>query len=526
MNDLLLRYSLAIRAMMKNRQVEIWIFCVLFFTYAYFYNSGGHNAAARFDSIRSFLETGSLITDTYCYNSADLIQFKEHYYSSKASGTFWLGLLPFFFFSKILGFILLDKGLLYQWACYLTCVFSIGTLSAATGVLLYCFSRDMGWDIKKSLSIVLCLTLATMFFPFSSLFLSHNATAFCLFAGFYLLYTCHRKSEKSSNRKRWSRLLAGLCLGFAITLEYPAILACIILVLYDLGKSLLTGKKPTPLLLLLGIVGGVLPALWYSHRAFGDIFYVTYEAYAKDPHPAFNAHSQGILGIKLPFFYFSFWPTFFHNLACITVGSLRGLLYLNPVLWLAVAGFLSFCIKFKTGITKQPEELACLLIAITYLTLNASYGDSIVYWGGGYSFGPRHLMVIIPFLALPLLRAMQIKPLGYLFWPLLAISLSFCWMAVAIDPLTPYSPDHPITEYYLPRLLKGEFATGTSGVFSDTFITKDSVSFNWGKLLGLNGWKQFVPLVSFWGVGLALLLIKIIPSSNQTIYQREVDFMA
>ena len=485
------------RRFLGCRPVEILVFATLFFTYAFFFHAGGHNAAARYDSIRSFLEHGTLCVDRYCYNSADLIKVDEHYYSSKAPGTFWLGLLPFFIASKLLYF--LPEGLRYQWVCYLTNVFSNGLFSALMGMLIFRLVSEEGATPLQSLIVVVALGLGTMLLPNASLFFGHNLTAAFLFGGFYLLHY-GRKLPGNVPMDRRSAFLAGYLAGFAVSIEYPGLMGAVLLLIY--GFWCRRWNSASLMLLMLGVLGGVMPALVYNSLAVHKFFYITYSAYAQDPQAAFHAHSQGVLGIRLPIFDFSYWPVFLNNLKAISIGPLRGLLYLNPVLILAVAGL--FLFRFSAASDRLPEHLFSLAIAIVYLVFNASYGDSIVYWGGGFSFGPRHLTPILPFLALPLLNALQNPILRLVFWPLLALSLFFCWMAVSIDPLTPYSPAYPIQEYYIPKLLRQAFSMDVAGVFSNTLVTRDSVAFNLGKILGLRGWMEFLPLLLLWGVSLCL----------------------
>ena len=504
---------IGLRSFFRCYRIETLVFVWLFFTYAFFFHPGGHNAAARYDSIRSFLEQGTLAVDKYCYNSADLIKIDSHYYSSKAPGTFWLGLTPFFVASKLLH--TLPENLRYQWVCYLTNVFSNALLSALTGVLIFRFVANNGATPLEGLCVVLALNLATLFFANASVFFSHNQAAACLFGSFYFLYNGgQRLGDNASDRM--NIFIAGGLSGFAVTIEYPAALGASILLAYALFRG---AWRPASLIsLVFGVIGGLIPALIYNSLAFHRPFFITYSAYAQNPQAAFVAHARGVLGIRLPIFDFSFWPVFFSNLKSITIGPLRGLLYLNPVLIIAGAGL--FLTRRSAAQNRLPEQIVCLSMVAVYLVFNASYGDSIVYWGGGYSFGPRHLTPLIPFLALPMLFALKNKILRVLFWPLLATSLFFCLMAVSIDPLTPYSPDHPIQKYYIPKFLDQAFAMDTSGVFSKALLTRDSVAFNLGKIVGLTGWMELLPLLVFWA-GCFLVFWRLLqkPTASQKIIE-------
>src|SRR5690349_10679070 len=62
------------------------IVAVLFLSYAYFYQAGGWNQNARFDTTRAILEQHSLTIDAYHENTQDKALFRGHYYSDKAPG--------------------------------------------------------------------------------------------------------------------------------------------------------------------------------------------------------------------------------------------------------------------------------------------------------------------------------------------------------------------------------------------------------------------------------------------------------
>ncbi len=85
-----------------RQSTALTLFLTSFVSYAYFYQGTGQNEAARLDSIRAFLDTGSLIIDRFVFNSADVIMKDGHYYSGKAPGTFFLGILPFAITEKAL----------------------------------------------------------------------------------------------------------------------------------------------------------------------------------------------------------------------------------------------------------------------------------------------------------------------------------------------------------------------------------------------------------------------------------------
>jgi hypothetical protein len=241
--------------------------------------------------------------------------------------------------------------------------------------------------------------------------------------------------------------------------------------------------------------GAILAA--YNVAAFGDVLYIPYQAYAGVGGPQkFPGHAAGLLGIH--------WPggaEFARVLAEITLRPQRGLVYLGfgegrvyalaPVLWLALPGLLWL------RRAARPEALLVLAALAAFLIFDACFGDSIVYWGGAVSVGPRHVIPMLPFLALPL--ALAARRLPWAFAPLLALSVFYLLLATAVEPRVPYQWANPPRDLFLASWLDGRFALAQGQLFgAPRLLTADSVAFNLGKLAGLPGAWQLAPLLALW----------------------------
>ena len=173
----------------------------------------------------------------------------------------------------------------------------------------------------------------------------------------------------------------------------------------------------------------------------------------------------------------------------------------SPVLWLAIPGLV--VLARRHGF--RAEAVLCAVGAAAYFTFNACYGNSIVFWGGGASVGPRHVIPVPPFVALPL--SLAVRRFKIVFYPLLLLSMFYMLLATAVEPRTPYSPANPWKGLYLPAYQEGRFAIADDGLFHPgEKLTADSTAFNLAKLAGVPGEWQLAPLMAVWFLlGAALL---------------------
>ena len=493
---------MSFRAHLK-KSIAAHLFFLFLISYAYFYPGGGHNEAARYDTIRAILHDHSFIVDRFAYNSADLIRFENHYYSSKAPGTTFVGLPAFGLLEVIFTYTPYLKSLpdflRDHWICYWTSVITVAVPCALAMIVLYWLALKLLLVETQAALVTIAIGLGTIYFPFATLFFSHAVTAALVLTAFYQIFSCDLKLTTANDIKnsRWRVLLAGAALGAAIVYEFPAAIAVGLIGIYALWKF----RQRPRLIALLAVAGfiSLLPLFIQNAILFGSPFFLSYEAYAASTNKAFEAHKHGLLGVTIPLLDPNDWTLFLHNLAEISYTPLRGLFYLNPVLCFVFPGFYFLLRSIVQREYKYPVEAALsLLLFICYFVFNAGFGDSIVYWGGGASFGPRHLIPMLPFLAFPLCEIAR-RPLwrnalaGFTL-----LSIFFCLLATSIEPRTPYSPENPLLQYYWPRYLTGRFAETTVGIFSGLPLTFNSVAFNWGKIAQLPHKLELLPLFLVW----------------------------
>jgi fibro-slime domain-containing protein len=477
----------------QRYRVEIGVFFFLFLTYAYFYQGGQHNEAARFDLVRAIVERGQVHIDPYVYNSADIIRYGTHMYSNKAPGTSLVGVVPFFVLWHFFrAFFDLPVWVFEHLLCYVTTVLTISLFSALAGALIFHLLVRLSRNVLFSFYVTLAYSLGTITFPFSTLFFSHQLAAALLFFCFYLLFSTRQRLESGGRACPATLLLAGFCAGFAVTVEYPTFLLMCALGLYALWIL----RKSFWLLayfILGGMIGGAI-LLAYDWFAFKRLIYIPYEAYTHAGPSSYPGHRKGFMGVTFVPSLNILYKTMFH--------PQRGLFYCNPVLLLAIPGlFLLFAKKHL-----RPEAALFALTAILFIIFfNASFSDSIVYWGGAYSTGPRHIIPLLPFLVIPLyVFADRVR---VIFYPLLLVSIFFMLTATAVEPRLPYEYNNPLFQLLIPKFLNSKLALNTLRIFDPHFTTENSTAFNIGKLFRLKPVLQLLPLYVFWLGGLFILLL-------------------
>lgn len=395
------------------------------------------NQTSHYDLIRA-LDHGRTTIDSYQENTGDKAFYKGHWYSARAPGLA-LYSLPFYDGLKAVG--------AEQWAqksqaqrnddemIYLVNLWA-GVLPGLL-MLLLVGRLSNRFQPGYGAAAAVALGLGTIALPLSTLMFSHVFTALLGLVAFALMMR-----ERDGPPRPWLLGLAGLAMGYAGASEYPLFFVGLVLGVYLLSRR----DALTPLGVLtragayiLGGLIGIVPLLLYNHYAFGSW---THLAYSNIPR-----QQQGFFGIGLPSL---------RVMATLLLDS-RGLLTISPVLLMGAVGT---WLLHKRG--RRAEALTIAAVCVLYVGYNSGY---YLPFGGGF-MGPRFLMTMLPFLALPIGVALARYP-----GPTIALGV------VSIVTTVVATITHPLIGYETEAIVWARYLT--QGFFQPTIATAYGMGRGW-----------------------------------------------
>lgn len=348
-------------------------------------------------------------------------------------------------------------------------------LTAWTGALLFRTARRLGWTRPVSIATALLFGLATMAWPYTQGYFSDPICGWGLFAAAYGLL-----AYAQSGRKLYL-FGAGVAWGIAYLtrsinlLTLPLYLLALFWVLEAAaGRTALGWRdrlaaafwrnwRPVVSFFIPVVAAGLL-SLWWNWLRFGNIFdtgYVETESFSGD-------WLAGLWGL--------------------TLGPGRGFLWYNPIVLLALPGAALFWRQHR-----RIFVFSLLLTALYFLVYAKWY-----MWHGGYSWGPRFLVPIVPFVSLiagggwgllavqkrwgtvGVILAGGLATLSVLVqWLGMAVPFSLVqdWLAAEVQPL--FAPETFTQLRYSPLLLQWQFLTAENIQFAWWRASNWPETINW-----------------------------------------------
>ena len=399
---------------------EIIIALALLLCFGFFQQVPAWNEYSRYDLVRALVEDGTTRIDRFQENTGDKAFFDGHFYSDKAPGTALLGVPIYALLS--LTFDAAGAGIPDPLTAIQALAFvESGVFTVLLVLLLLRFLRPAvgeGWALIISLGY----GLGSIAFPFATMFFGHAASAFFLFASFYLLWRWR------ADHRPWRPLLAGLLAGFAVITEIPVALGVAMLGFYALWLG-----RGVAMRFILGGVPILVVLLTYNWLTFGGPLTLGYQ-YAT----LFGEQNrQGIVSIV--------WPSW-ATTTDLLFGP-RGLLRLAPWFGLAPLGMLAYRRR-----AIRAEVVVCVAICGAFLAYNSGALNPF----GGWTPGPRYLLPALPFAAVLVALAPTIfRPIIAF---LIAVAVAIFFVATATVPNAPEMYRDPLFELWLPRLLNRDVA--------------------------------------------------------------------
>jgi hypothetical protein len=430
---------------------------------------GDWNQDSRLDTDLAIVNHGSLQVDRYRWNApGDIVPYQGHWYPSKAPGQALLGIPVFAAYkgaltlaghradAEQLGLKTQFHRLYAQFyiAQFLESMYTVTIPAVAFLLLFFWFLGYFSDSFLNRTILTLALGLSTGYFAYAQVFYPHVSTAAVLFGAFMLLYVAGRgargepaRAPRLEGNPALATFLAGLCLGAAGLLDHTAAAPGAVIAAYALFRV----PPKLWLFVALGALPGLLITAGYNYAAYHNIGVTGYST--GDSGVGGSPIGGAIAG----------QPNYGSPLWGMSFSPFRGIFFLSPFLLLAFPGM---ALWRRRGI----EWLVCLAASMVLFLVVSS----IYFWYGGSAMGPRYLIQMLPFLALPVIfvldRAKSLPGrLGV--YALILISTLNVWLqTIAAKGYPSPKLSDPLFQWAIPNVERGNVALSLGSVLLAPFV--------------------------------------------------------
>ena len=476
---------------LTDRSIAAGLFLLCLVAYAWFFAGGGWNQNAHFDLTRALVERRTRHIDGYHTNTGDIAWSPMggiwRPYINKAPGVSFLAAIPYaaiYAVERALG-VPLDSWEVMTLNAWMVTALTSGLCGALIPVVLYRWGRGRGVSRERAVLVALAIAFGTIVFPFSTTLFAQVPSALFLLLAFVNL------DERP--------LLAGVFAGIAGTCYYVCIPAAVVMAFFIV--------RPQPRFAIRYVAGGAPFALLlalYHQACFGSPFRSAVEL-------STSFTQEGLLlGVFRAPSAAALWG--------LTFSEYRGLFFVSPILLLAFAGAVVMWRERRRDLAIVASVMVVVLLVV------ASFNQ----WPGGFAFGPRYLLPVIPLFGMPLFFVRG-RALGTLAVVLGALSFGMQFIATSVDPTPDARIGRPMREYLWPAFRAGRTSINQQAV--DELVPHSRypagshesswASANLGEVIrGRAGRRSSVIPVAIWIVGGALWVLwtqrfrKAAPSSS------------
>lgn len=408
---------------LRKHILELELFLFVWVVYClHVVPGGGVNPNRYFDLMHSLSEQGTLTIDAYHENTIDKAYLNGHYYSAGLPGPSLAGMPALGGFKLVYslvpsalrqeasviqsykqgsatGFYSQDTTYFFLSTIWVTW-FSLSMFSALGTSMLFLCCTEIGIARKYALAAALVYAFGTPVFFFSTTFFAH---AFSTSLVCVILYVLARLYKDMRPGKVF---VLGLLSGATLLVEYWGLVVIVVVGGFILRRF---GKKNL-LLFASGLVPSLLALMTYNALAFGNPFSTAYRYMVGENWD--RVHSVGWLGFTAP------TPDRFWGL---TFSWEHGIFLYAPVLLLAFVGLYR---GIRSGNPRKRDFSGlAVLCSAGILVAVACYEE----WWGSVSFGPRQILIAVPFLALGAALAFERVP-AMVWVPLAGLSIFGNWL--------------------------------------------------------------------------------------------------
>jgi hypothetical protein len=424
----------------------------------------GCNQTAHLALTKS-LAHGSPQIDVYEAETCDDAWIDGHFYAAKAPGLA-LFTTPWYLALETTGLVSRNPAAHKPWPAAMTgmprsAVWQVGLVGAVLpfAVLLLL----LRWSTNRLVPelgtpTAVAVGAGTLLLPFATVLFAHVLAAALLFGAFCILLR-----ERAGPSDPRLLAIAGVVAGLAVVVEFPTALGVALLCGYGLTTR---PRISRGLSYAAGAILGVLPLAAFNTWAFGSPFETSYSDAVIEPgvsgHDVLGANDRGFFGVGQPGV----------RDATELLFSAKGLFVLSPLL---AAGCVGLVVLARRG--ARAEALLVGALGVFFLMYNAGYYLPF----GGWTPGPRFLVVVIPFLALGVAAALRAAPLA----TAVLAGISIFWMGAATlgEPLL--ADDH--VGSWITRIRGGDLAYTVVGLVA-----------------GGHGLAEALPLLAALGISVAM----------------------
>lgn len=381
------------------------------------------NSRSRYLLVSAIVDYHVLDIDRFERFTVDKAFFDGHYYSNKAIGG-PLAAVPFYWVLRALPSTHGEQPL-SPFHVWLLCILTTGIPFAILGVVLMDVAVAWGARATSALWMVLAFAFGSIAWVHAGIFSGHSMAGTFSFLGFAGAQRLRRKGSGTL-----LAALSGLAVGFGALCDYTAMYLAAVLSAYVLWCRI-PGRAKAAFLLAGASCAAVL--MVYNHACFGSALSLSYGHQTLAEFA--EGSERGLLGVSLP----AMKP-----LAQLLVSPARGLFFIMPVFLFSLFGLA----ELRKRRELRPEIRVLVAASAGYLLINAGFYG----WHGGWTYGPRYLVPMLPFLALP----MAFAPLRTPFFALaLALSVLQVGLSVVGMPHTPEAFLNPLPDVILPLMQRG-----------------------------------------------------------------------